>query len=268
MLGSIASNLLGVSLSAGGANTSSDAASAPPAECQTAPGSGPLGTVVLVVDDGGAVVQREWPLSGFAGTPGFFAPEVLCEPRYDARQVDVWSLGCIALELILGHDLFTEVWMAAYEKQTMADRPEFLAALDRTLALLRRLPWILEAQPPSARATSGRARSGSGRGSGSGSSGARIWSLLKRANSFSKDPTWLQKRPETSVSKDPTLSEPASAAAAGCLEDGTPLVKDLMFRMLEPRPERRAAVASVLHHPWLAAEQATASFTLPAIVSI
>ena len=94
-------------------------------------------------------------------------------------------------------------------------------------------------------------------------------SLLKRADSSSKDPTSSLKRAD-SFSNDPTPSEtPASAAApAGCLEDGTPLVKDLMFRMLEPRPECRAAVASVPHHPWLAAEQAAAPFSLQAVVCV
>ena len=46
-----------------------------------------------------------------AGTPGFMAPEVITADKYDGFAADVWSVGCIALELSLGHDKFLTVWM-------------------------------------------------------------------------------------------------------------------------------------------------------------
>jgi serine/threonine protein kinase len=38
-------------------------------------------------------------LDDFCGSPGFFAPEILLRDRYDGRKADVWSLGCILLEV-------------------------------------------------------------------------------------------------------------------------------------------------------------------------
>ena len=43
-------------------------------------------------------------LSEFCGSPGFFAPEmILYGAQYNGLLVDVWSTGCIMLELCLGH---------------------------------------------------------------------------------------------------------------------------------------------------------------------
>ena len=55
-------------------------------------------------DDGGGVEaeqrrQQRWLFSEFVGSPGFVAPEVLFELEYDGRPTDVWSVGCIALEV-------------------------------------------------------------------------------------------------------------------------------------------------------------------------
>lgn len=52
--------------------------------------------------------QRE---RAFYGSPGFYAPEV-ATGDYDPWKVDVWSLGCVALELLAGRDWFEEHWLA------------------------------------------------------------------------------------------------------------------------------------------------------------
>jgi hypothetical protein len=49
---------------------------------------------------------------GYAcGTPGFFAPEMILQNEFEGRQADMWSLGCIILELTLG---FTQEWIESY----------------------------------------------------------------------------------------------------------------------------------------------------------
>ena len=49
---------------------------------------------------------------GYAcGTPGFFAPEMILKNQFEGRIADMWSLGCIVLEITLG---FTQEWMESY----------------------------------------------------------------------------------------------------------------------------------------------------------
>jgi serine/threonine protein kinase len=51
--------------------------------------------------------------SGYAcGTPGFYAPEMVLKSKFEGREADMWSLGCILLEITLG---FTKEWIECYE---------------------------------------------------------------------------------------------------------------------------------------------------------
>jgi serine/threonine protein kinase len=51
---------------------------------------------------------------GYAcGTPGFFAPEMVLKREFEGRMADMWSLGCILLEVTLG---FTQEWMDSYDR--------------------------------------------------------------------------------------------------------------------------------------------------------
>lgn len=51
---------------------------------------------------------------GYAcGTPGFYAPEMILQERFEGRTADMWSLGCIILEITLG---FTQEWIDSYNK--------------------------------------------------------------------------------------------------------------------------------------------------------
>jgi tRNA A-37 threonylcarbamoyl transferase component Bud32 len=54
-------------------------------------------------------------LDDFCGSPGFFAPEIVTAKKHDGKLTDIWSLGCILLELTLGHECFNTMWMAAYD---------------------------------------------------------------------------------------------------------------------------------------------------------
>ena len=54
-------------------------------------------------------------LTDFVGSPGFIAPELLLAKSYDGKRADVWSLGCVMLEMLLGHEVFTNLWCPPYD---------------------------------------------------------------------------------------------------------------------------------------------------------
>mmetsp|Transcript_1879 Transcript_1879/g.4268 ORF Transcript_1879/g.4268 Transcript_1879/m.4268 type:complete len:583 (+) Transcript_1879:2-1750(+) len=61
--------------------------------------------------------SKEIIRKGYAcGTPGFFAPEMILEKKFEGRTADMWSLGAIILEITLG---FTQEWIDSYGKIDM-----------------------------------------------------------------------------------------------------------------------------------------------------
>ncbi|OQS04418.1 kinase [Thraustotheca clavata] len=72
-------------------------------------------------------------LSDFCGSPGFFAPEILLQETYDGFKADVWSLGCILLELVLGNAFFLSIWMSAYQLEVLGDRALFRHMMQQNL---------------------------------------------------------------------------------------------------------------------------------------
>ena len=48
-------------------------------------------------------------LTEFCGSPGFFAPEVYMQKRFCGFKADIFSLGCIALEMMVPQLFFKEV---------------------------------------------------------------------------------------------------------------------------------------------------------------
>lgn len=80
-------------------------------------------------------------LSDFCGSPGFFAPEMILEGTYFGDRADIWSIGCILLELIMGHERFCDIWMGAYDYEVMQDKGRFdVAVCENT----QRLPKCLD----------------------------------------------------------------------------------------------------------------------------
>jgi serine/threonine protein kinase len=74
--------------------------------------------------------SKEVYRQGYAcGTPGFFAPEMILKREFEGRLADMWSLGCIILELTLG---FTQQWIDSYELVD-ADPRGFQAGLEECL---------------------------------------------------------------------------------------------------------------------------------------
>lgn len=63
-----------------------------------------------------------------SGSPGFVAPEVLLGGSYSTEKADVWSIGCVMLELVLGHTTFTTLWLSPY-RHVVDDIEEFRRAI-------------------------------------------------------------------------------------------------------------------------------------------
>jgi serine/threonine protein kinase len=72
-------------------------------------------------------------LSDFCGSPGFFAPEMIILGCYNGDKADVWSLGCILMELIMGHEKFCDVWMTAYDYDILQDKEQFTSTIAETV---------------------------------------------------------------------------------------------------------------------------------------
>ena len=71
--------------------------------------------------------------TSFCGSPGFFPPEMVLRRDYDPFKVDVWSVGCVAVELLLGRAWFSQHWLPISK---LTDEPRrfeagLRAALDR-----------------------------------------------------------------------------------------------------------------------------------------
>jgi SNF-related kinase len=53
-------------------------------------------------------------LGDFCGSPGFFAPEMILASAYNGFAVDVWSLGCILLEVSACSSIAMTTWLIAF----------------------------------------------------------------------------------------------------------------------------------------------------------
>ena len=74
-------------------------------------------------------IDDECTLTDFCGTPGFFPPEMVSSDKYSGYLADAWSMGCILLELCIGHESFVEIWMPSYETENLVDPHDFLLKL-------------------------------------------------------------------------------------------------------------------------------------------
>lgn len=96
-----------------------------------------IGRVKLVDFGLSTYHSSEMTLEDFCGTPGFFAPEMLVEAKYSSEMLDVWSLGCVLLEMLLGHARFAEVWMPAYAYENLHDAKQFDNELGRCIGAVK-----------------------------------------------------------------------------------------------------------------------------------
>ncbi|KAE9005712.1 hypothetical protein PF005_g13035 [Phytophthora fragariae] len=84
-----------------------------------------------------AVSEHGQALHDFCGSPGFFAPELLLHESYDGLKADIWSIGCILLELVLGNTLFSSIWMSMYELSILKEPKKFAECVKVALAQTR-----------------------------------------------------------------------------------------------------------------------------------
>lgn len=84
-------------------------------------------------------------LTDFCGSPGFFAPEMIMLGSYFGNKADIWSLGCILLELVLGHEKFCTLWMGAYDYTVMQNREQFTSEIKSSV---KQLPHELRFSAP------------------------------------------------------------------------------------------------------------------------
>ena len=78
-------------------------------------------------------------LHGFAGSPGFFAPEVLLHSAYCGFRADVFSFAAVALEMLTPQSVFHSTWMSVYHHRAR-DAHFFSGAMrDAIVAVLKDL---------------------------------------------------------------------------------------------------------------------------------
>ena len=83
--------------------------------------------------------QENVPLKDFCGSPGFFAPEMITKGSYFGDKADIWSVGCVLLELVVGHEKFCDMWMTAYDYEILQDKEKFKQSIEETVGNLQDL---------------------------------------------------------------------------------------------------------------------------------
>lgn len=77
--------------------------------------------------------DKERMFDDLCGSPGFFAPEMILDERYNGIAADVWSIGCIMLELTRGHDEFCNFWMTSYDYEILQNERSFEYSLRNSI---------------------------------------------------------------------------------------------------------------------------------------
>jgi serine/threonine protein kinase len=81
--------------------------------------------------------QENVPLKDFCGSPGFFAPEMITKGSYFGDKADIWSIGCVLLELVVGHEKFCDMWMTAYDYEILQDKEKFKQIIEEKVGNLQ-----------------------------------------------------------------------------------------------------------------------------------
>jgi serine/threonine protein kinase len=66
---------------------------------------------------------------------------------YYGDKADVWSSGCILLELLAGHEKFCDVWMTAYDYEILQNKDHFSQTIQETVDTLPSVLNFLDFSP-------------------------------------------------------------------------------------------------------------------------
>lgn len=81
-----------------------------------------IGSRVMLCDFGLCAIYDETKLLwDFVGSCGFFAPELMKGGLYDGEKIDVWSLGAVLMELVIGHEEFHTSWVLCYRNKVFKE---------------------------------------------------------------------------------------------------------------------------------------------------
>eukprot|EP00948_MAST-09A_sp_MAST-9A-sp1_P001287 g1287.t1 len=90
---------------------------------------------VRIIDFGLAQRLDQDPMLGqFCGSPGFFAPEIVTVGIYNGFHVDMWSIGCILMEFVIGHENFVQSWLSTYTVDIISSADDFAVKIKESLA--------------------------------------------------------------------------------------------------------------------------------------
>jgi len=103
----------------------------------TGDGSDASPYTAVIIDFGISIMAHELDgqgqTTGLVGSPSFYAPEMLGDRPYSPAKADLWSFGCMLLELVAGHILFKNAWMTCYANALRSKPGVFAAQLTKAL---------------------------------------------------------------------------------------------------------------------------------------
>jgi serine/threonine protein kinase len=89
-----------------------------------------LGHIRLVDYGYARTVSDDGRCGSFCGSPYYLAPELLSKGFYDGRTADVWSLGVLIYEMLVGKPPFLGKSMRSVYSRILLDEPKFPSFLD------------------------------------------------------------------------------------------------------------------------------------------
>lgn len=72
-------------------------------------------------------------LTDFCGSPGFFAPEILLTDSYCPHKAEIFSVGCVVLELLVSDLFFKDQWLYPYTFIKTPKAPDFSRAIRQAI---------------------------------------------------------------------------------------------------------------------------------------
>ena len=200
----------------------------------------------------------------FVGSPGFFAPEILVKKSYDAFKADVWSLGAVMLETLIGTPLFGHLWLRAYG--VLDSRAVFAEAIAESIHNVEDLDLSFIGN-------SGGSSSGGGvhhASSSYSSSYVPSTSTMDRTTATDQPPTTTATEPHSAgttssstataapsteerdsipAAENPSSGPPSAAALAN--EEAKANLRVLLVGALKLDPDQRLSIEAIVANKWL-----------------